>query len=274
MDIREEFVRPLLHILGYSKNTINDIETEKSLRLSESFQRIGRKVVRIDYVPTIRLKAYWIIEAKSGDPKEMEIGDMLQAYLYATHPEIQASFIVICNGWELKIYDVHNYSDWENPVFSINHLNCERKFGELKEILGSDSFLRFQRDNLMRRIHDSFMTEIDEKELDSFVKSFSQEEKVLRKTIKDNVKQIWREEFEKWDKEEEQRVKTLDVGSLINQMELYSNAYRAEKEYLERIKDAVPERREELLRSLSQTYLGRSKATFKCSYLHILFERV
>ena len=106
MDIREEFVRPLLHILGYSKNTINDIETEKSLRLSESFQRIGRKVVRIDYVPTIRLKAYWIIEAKSGDPKEMEIGDMLQAYLYATHPEIQASFIVICNGWELKIESV------------------------------------------------------------------------------------------------------------------------------------------------------------------------
>lgn len=112
-DVREEFIRPLLYLLGYSKNSINNILTEKQLSLSEPFQRLGRQKIRIDYIPTIRLKAFWILEAKPGEPKKMDVGDMLQAYLYATHPEIQAPYIVLCNGWEIKIYDVHNYSNWK-----------------------------------------------------------------------------------------------------------------------------------------------------------------
>ena len=271
-DIREEFIRPLLHILGYSKNTINDIETEKSLELSVSFQRIGRKVVRIDYVPTIRLKAYWIIEAKAGTPKEMEIGDMLQAYLYATHPEIQASFIVLCNGWQLKIYDVHNYSDWENPVFTINNTDCDDSFDELRDILGADSFLRFQRDNLLQKIHESFETEIDEKELDSFIRNFNKEERNLRKTIKDNSRQLWREIHKEWDEEEAKKIVVLDNKTLINQMELYSDTYRAQQEYMNRIILSNPEERADLLRELSRVYYGRAKASFKCRYLSILFE--
>lgn len=40
-DIREEFITRMLYLLGYSKNTINDIIREKSLQLSEPFQRLG-----------------------------------------------------------------------------------------------------------------------------------------------------------------------------------------------------------------------------------------
>ena len=35
MDIREEFITRMLYLLGYSKNTINDIIREKSLQLSD-----------------------------------------------------------------------------------------------------------------------------------------------------------------------------------------------------------------------------------------------
>src|SRR4051794_1182111 len=81
-DIREEFIAPLLKNLGYSKKTVNDVIREKSLDLSTPYHRIGRKKISIDYIPTIRLKSFWIIEAKPGNIKEMDCGDLLQAHLY------------------------------------------------------------------------------------------------------------------------------------------------------------------------------------------------
>lgn len=269
-DVREEFIRPLLYLLGYSKNTINDIITEKTLNLSENFQRVGRKQIRIDYVPTIRLKAFWILEAKPGEPKEMDIGDVLQAYLYATHPEIQASYVVICNGWELKVYDVHNYSSWSEPVFTIDYKSCENKFDELRGILGAESILKFQRDNLLRKIHDTFEVEIEEKQLDDFCREFEKHKRELRSVIKENAEQLWRTEFEKRDKAETEQIRGLDDQGLIKCMELYKNAYKAEEQYLKRIEESDPERRTELLLQLSRTYLGRAKAPFKCRYLRIL----
>ena len=269
-DIREDFIRPLLYLLGYSKNTIKDIITEKTLELSKNFQRVGRKQIRIDYVPTIRLKAFWILEAKSGVPKEMDAGDMLQAYLYATHPEIQASYVVICNGWVLKVYDVHNYSNWAEPVFTIDHRNCEEKFEELRETLGAESILKFQRDNLLRKIHDTFEVEIEEKQLDDFCREFEKNKRELRSVIKENARQLWRTEFEKRDNAETEQIRGLDDKGLIRHMGLYSGGYKAEKEYLKRIEESDPERRTELLLQLSRTYFGRAKATFKCHYLRIL----
>ena len=69
-DIREDFIAPLLRILGYAKNTLNDINREQTLRLNEPYQRIGRTRINIDYIPTFKLKSFWIIEAKSGITRE------------------------------------------------------------------------------------------------------------------------------------------------------------------------------------------------------------
>jgi len=62
--VREEFIAPLLRVLGYAKGTVMDILYEKSVRLSEPYHRVGRKTIQIDYIPTIRLRNFWIIEAK------------------------------------------------------------------------------------------------------------------------------------------------------------------------------------------------------------------
>ena len=269
MDVREEFVRPLLYFLGYSKNTINDIVTEKELALSDGFQRIGRKKVRIDYVPTIRLKAFWILEVKSGTPKEMDNGDMLQAYLYATHPEIQASFIVLCNGWELKIYDVHNYSEWEKPIFTIDHKNCDLKIEELREVLGAESILDSQRRFLLKKIRNTFEVEVEETQLNEFSRRFEKDKRELRGIIRENAKQLWRNEFERRNKLESEKLKELDVKSLILHLDSYGTSNMPVNEYLDRIEKANPEERAELLTKLSH-YYGAAKAVFKCRYLGIL----
>lgn len=271
-DVRENFIAPLLYILGYSKNTINDIHTEKSLALSESFQRLGRKKIIIDYVPTIRLKAFWILEAKPGNPREMEIGDMLQAYLYATHPEIQTPYIVLCNGWEIKIYDVHNYSEWEKPVFSIDYQNCDSRFKELRELIGAETILQSQRRDLLRRIHNTFEVEIDEQELSEFSREFEKDKIGLKKTIKENSKQLWRDEFEKKDRAQTKHVRLLDNKTLVSLMELEKSSYKPAEEYKRRIFNASPDERANLLRLLETVYLGRTRGVFKCRYLSILLD--
>jgi hypothetical protein len=142
-DVREDFIAPLLKILGYAKNTIDNITREPSLRLQEKYHRIGRKQIEIDYIPTIRLKKFWIIEAKPGNNKEMNFGDLLQAHFYAIHPEINARFIVMANGWEVRVYDALVAGDWDDHICLCTQENCETTFSELANILGSRSMTAF-----------------------------------------------------------------------------------------------------------------------------------
>lgn len=107
----------------------------------------------IDYIPTIRLKAFWILEAKPESVREMDKGDLLQAYLYATHPEIQAQYIVLCNGWEIQIFDVHRTTtDWEEPFFCISQDNRQENFTELEEILSVKTMLSYRRKKILQEI--------------------------------------------------------------------------------------------------------------------------
>jgi hypothetical protein len=48
---------------------------EKPLKVTEPFYRIGRERVNFDYAPSIRKRYFWIVEAKPGAPKDMQMGD-------------------------------------------------------------------------------------------------------------------------------------------------------------------------------------------------------
>lgn len=271
MDIREEFISSLLNILGYSKNTINNIIREKTLQLTQPFQRIGRKRIQIDYVPTIRLKSFWILEAKPGNVKEMDAGDILQAYLYASHPEIQAEYIVLCNGWNLEIYDVHQVKDWDVPFFTIGHTNCNSKFNELKQILSAKSMLAYRRKQLLQQIHNTFEVELDIDNLKSFVREFNAMQHPIELKINENVHELQRKEFVKEEEKRKEYLKHIDTEKLLGVMEL-SGPRTAELylEYCHRIENSDLNERAVLLRKLMQRYWGRCHSEFKCDCLAIL----
>lgn len=271
MDIREEFIAPLLGILGYSKNTINGIIREKSLELTEPFQRVGRKMIRIDYAPTIRLKSFWILEAKPGNIRQMDSGDLLQAYLYATHPEIQAEYIVLCNGWKLCIYDVHQINNWNKPFFEISQSDCESKFDELFEILSAKTMLAFRRKQLLQQIRNTFEVELDKNQWLEFVREFNSMKIPLEKIIDENVWNLQRTEFQKREKNRKTQLQNEDIKVLLSRMEMSGPRTREYQiEYCRRLKCADADERANLLRLLMQRYYGRCKAEFKCDCLGIL----
>ena len=271
IDVREDFIAPLLKVLGYSKNTVNNIVREKTLCLTEPFQRLGRKRIQIDYIPTIRLKSFWILEAKPGNEKEMDVGDLLQAYLYATHPEIQAQYIVLCNGHSLMIFDVYQVENWSTPIFEITQNDCQDKFSELKEILSAKTMLEYRRKQLLKQVQDTFEVELDVGNWNSFVNEINKSRYPIEKKIKENVRELQRSDFEKNQKQRKEALQNADDATLLGWMAL-SGPRTAELylEYYHRIKKADAVERAELLRKLMQRYWGRCHAEYKCDCLEIL----
>src|SRR4051812_20384267 len=86
--VRDNWVIPLLNLLGYGGATLNVIQSELPVRLRRPTRMIGSKPLRIDYVPTVINRRLWILEAKAAAPDSDWADHLEQAWGYATHPDI------------------------------------------------------------------------------------------------------------------------------------------------------------------------------------------
>jgi hypothetical protein len=271
MDVREEFIAPLLKYLGYGKGTVNNVIREKTLNLNDPYHRVGRKKVQIDYLPTIRLKSFWIIEAKPGNQREMDMGDLLQAHLYAIHPEIQARYIVLINGWEIRIYDTLHFKSWEDYLICCTKDNAAETFDSLFKMIGSREMLRFARQQILKQIEDNFEVELDTKEVNSFFSEINRKKYELESKVENNARDFQRAEWIKQDKAYEDNMKSLTIDQLLISMDIPTNAVpRPSFEYLDRILAAGEEERSKLVDKLSMTWRGRPHSVFRVHCLNIL----
>lgn len=268
-DVRENFIAPLLKLLGYGKNTVNNVLTEKSLKLNEPFQRIGRKNIRIDYIPTVRLKSFWIIEAKPGYA-DLEIGDFQQAYFYAIHPEMQVQYIVLCNGRRIDIYDINYNEEWGRPFFSIEQAECEEKFEKLISILSANSILQSIRGRIICQIQNSFEVELDIDQFSHFKKEINSVLEDVKKKIRDNEERMKIDVMEEQRRKYQRYLENADSKELIKSMKwAYRRTASLYMAYYRLIKNASPEERANLLKELMQVYYGRTLGEFKVECLGI-----
>ncbi|MEH7276613.1 hypothetical protein, partial [Neobacillus vireti] len=271
MDVREEFIAPLLKCLGYGKGTINNVIREKTLNLNNPYHRVGRKKVQIDYIPTIRLKSFWIIEAKPGNKREMEMGDLLQAHLYAIHPEIQARFIVLINGWEIRIYDALNIRDWDDYLLCCTKENMKDTFDTLIQMIGSKQMLRFARQQILKQLEDSFAVELDKQELNAFFSEINSRRYGLDKRVQDNARDFQRTEWKKKNEAIDEYFRKLPIDQLLINMDIPTNGtLRTSLEYLSRIIAAEEEERAKLVDNLAMRWRGRPHSIFRVNCLNIL----
>jgi hypothetical protein len=109
-DVREEIVCPLIDRLGYGRDAETRILREKILRYDRSF--LGHKkpkkdpplIGRADYICEVISFGSWVVEVKSPS-KELSQDVVEQAYTYAMHSEIAASFFLITNGRKFRLYE-------------------------------------------------------------------------------------------------------------------------------------------------------------------------
>jgi hypothetical protein len=147
-DIRAEVIDPLLRRLGYGLGTEFPIMREREIKLRYPHIYLGRKSPgkdillrgRPDYICEVRGFARWVVEAK---PPTQEIGidDIEQAHSYATHPEIQARFFVLCNGRTLSIYE-SNRGPNTSAIVTLDYRELEKNHYALVNLLSPDAIKR------------------------------------------------------------------------------------------------------------------------------------
>lgn len=202
-DIREEYIVPIMSMLGYSKNKDYSISREESFNLNEAFINVGSKRVRLDYIFSIRKKYFWLVDAKSGKRGSPEIQkeDVYQAYFYSIHPEVNCIYFGVCNGWYFNLYERDSFDDFADPIISIKSEEIARRFLELDRYIGITQIIPMLKKRLLNQIEKVLSSEIVEERLEEFKTqvnySISRIRPQVLENFRENMKKIREEEKER-----------------------------------------------------------------------------
>jgi hypothetical protein len=142
--VESRFLTPLLKCLGYEQHKDYEVirhgDDGSAFKLhyppvEKGAQRV--KHYNPDYVPTIRKKMFWIIEAKS--PKDVsypfDVKYLVQGLQYCIHPEIQAKYLLVTNGLHSAVYDAHGAVFFEKetyePILEFRSSDLLRRWAEI-----------------------------------------------------------------------------------------------------------------------------------------------
>jgi hypothetical protein len=272
-EVREEFLIHLLHALGWRKGTTYDLEMEKSLKLSTPYHRIGRKEVAIDYAPSIQKRYFWIIEAKPGKEREMRESDLLQAHLYAIHPQIQARLIVLANGWEVRVYDALTVSSWGDPLLVVKQTDADEQFLALREMVGADDMLAYQRTRLLDILRTTFESEVDLAAFDKMSWQMRNLATEGRATVQENAKKAWMQGMAKYFGEEATALATDSIEIVMIKMDHPIDARPPPiNEFVRRVRSADRIEQARLIELLIENCDGRPHNVFRTGALRVLVE--
>ncbi|HEY7875828.1 MAG TPA: hypothetical protein VIG64_11985 [Actinomycetota bacterium] len=187
--IREEWIFPLLSLLGYGATTLNEIKRNPTARLASPLRRLGSRRIEVDYVPTVLGHQLWIIEAKASIPN-VDLDDHLsQAWSYATHPEIDVPLMVLADGRRIIVYDV-THVDWDRPVLDIARFELRSRFEELLSTLGARNVTRQAERRVLRHLAQVMKAQLRAESLDRIVEEVKKSRREAASSVADNARAI------------------------------------------------------------------------------------
>lgn len=204
-DVREDYAKPLLNLLGYEKDTGYDINREGHHILQKPFLMIGRQRINIDYELVVRKQKFWIIETKAGKDNIRDEA-ISQAYFYAMHPEVGATYFAVTNGRDFKLFDVREIDEEYRPVLEIKIEDLPNRFNDLKRILGAKEILKHLKTRTLSDIEKIFSADILEENLEDLVKQVESKAKQARPKVLENWKPVYRKVR---DEKKDERVQIL-----------------------------------------------------------------
>lgn len=190
--IREQVLAPMLTTLGYGQQTVNEILYEHVAPLPDEYRMIGSHRIKIDYVPTLRLQRFWIMEAKKpGSLSDMEANQaaFLQAHFYATYPTINARYIVLADGEQLRVYDSRSTSLQEARLV-VNRETAETKFADFYALLAARNLLDAIRRDVLSDVERVLASEIDVNAPHAFARAMAEITQRVKPIIAENVRQL------------------------------------------------------------------------------------
>ena len=182
----------------------------ESFKLAKPFRRIGRMRIEVDYRPTVLGHGLWIIEAKAHGAEDWEDA-ISQAWLYATHPEVDVPFMAVCDGSRITVYDVYK-PDWNEPVVEIPTEQLAERFQDLAVVLGAANVTRAVRERRMRHLGDAMRAELSPARLNEYVQEVQRLAHDAMKDVRDNEIAVIRDQTKR---EDEGRRDLVGVAGLF-----------------------------------------------------------
>lgn len=193
-DVREEFLAPIVALLGYERGGDKDVLREDTHSLSQLFVMLGRHKYKLDYRFIIRKQGFWLLEAKPAscaDPKnppEITAEDIGQAFAYALHPQIDAPYFAVSNGWWFCLYD--RDSGKQDPILKISQAELPKRFDELRQILGAEQITFHLKRRLISRIEQVLSADITLERSEEFLREVERVVNKVRPKVLDNFRAV------------------------------------------------------------------------------------
>ncbi len=211
-DVREEVLAPMLRMLGYGGSTLNTVLREHPEPLPRRYRMVGSARIQVDYVPTLRLRRFWIMEAKK--PGGLNPDAFLQAHFYATYPTITARFIVLADGAELRVYD-SGATEYEEARVVVRRETAERDFQAVYELLAARNIGDAIRRDTLRDVERVLAVETDAAAPRSFENEIAAVARRVRPVIAENARQLVVAKFRTETENRLAYLRSVDVRTLL-----------------------------------------------------------
>ncbi len=242
--VESKFLTPLLECLGYEIHTDYDVirHGDDGSAFKLQYPPVEKGAVKVkhyypDYIPTIRKKAFWIIEAKS--PKDIshpfEGKYLVQGLQYCVHPEIQAKYLLLSNGRFSDIYDAHGSVFLEKniyePILTFRSDQIRQFWSEIYELLSVEK-LRSRIETDIKSMYDKLcLSSLDEgypaRMLKQIGASAAENSRKIQKHVATLTMNSYEERFHTWRAEMER----LDATEIFARMNLPPRLGGSEAEY-------------------------------------------
>ena len=246
--VESNFLTPLLGCLGYE--THDDYEVHRHGDEGTSFKLnyppVEKGADRVkhyypDYIPTIRKKTFWIIEAKS--PKlvsyPFEYKYIVQGLQYCIHPEIQAKYLILSNGEYTCIYDPQSAiffdKDIYEPVFYFRSNEICEKWEEIYNYLGVEKLRSKIEDDLKDYYEKLCLSSLDEDYPEKLARKITREQNSLKQQIKTHVTELYVRGMDEDYSQLQCEFKNLPLTSLEDYMKYPLRGRGPSEHYVERL---------------------------------------
>lgn len=230
--VENKFITPLLEYLGYDFHKDYEVkrhgDDDTSFKLQYPAVDRGAKTIRNfnpDYMPTIRKKCFWIIEAKSAKDVIYPFDGkfIVQGLQYCIHPEIRAKYLVLTNGLHTCIYDsfmrIYGNGNIYEPIFEFTHKEISSKWKEIFQLLSIEKIREFVEDDILSMYEKVVSSSLDEKYPFSILRRIETISVEASKIIKKHVSELTIENFMSALRNHQEELALMSSNNLYSQMD-------------------------------------------------------
>jgi hypothetical protein len=169
---------------------------------------------------------FWIIEAKS--PKDIlsakDYKNIVQGAQYCIHPEIQAKYLLLCNGLWLHVYDPYGAiffnKDLYSPIMSIKQKDLVERWPEVYQLLSVEFLRQGIEDDLKQMYEKLSLSSLNSQYPLKLINRIGCERYKLSHEIKQNVRKIRGEEIINSIQQRVEEIAKLNSIEILSTMQL------------------------------------------------------